>query len=123
MAGGRVSRSPKMLAARSLHGGRATRRRGSNRAGSRRGRMIQVIALLGSLGVLAAYAGAQFGRLRATGLPYALLNLGGSGILAVVAVVEQQWGFLLLEGVWAIVSGWSTVRILRGQPGRVTSDE
>jgi len=46
---------------------------------------------------------------------YLALNLVGSAILAVLALVESQWGFLLLEGVWAIVSAWS---LARATPGR-----
>ncbi|HEU4393735.1 MAG TPA: hypothetical protein VFR04_08900 [Solirubrobacterales bacterium] len=40
---------------------------------------------------------------------YLALNLVGSAILAVLAATSSQWGFLLLEGVWAIVSAWGLV--------------
>jgi hypothetical protein len=32
------------------------------------------------------------------------VNFVGSAILAVLALLARQWGFLLLEGVWALVS-------------------
>ena len=51
-------------------------------------------------------------------LIYSALNFAGSAVLAVIAVVEVQWGFLLLEGVWALVSLWGLIAILRGgRPG------
>jgi hypothetical protein len=31
-----------------------------------------------------------------------------------VAIIERQWGFLLLEGVWALVSFWSLLQRMRG---------
>jgi len=54
--------------------------------------------------VLAAFAAAQFHVLRPQSYPYLILNLVGSSILAVLAYESRQWGFLLLEGVWALVS-------------------
>jgi hypothetical protein len=65
---------------------------------------IQVVSVLGSLLVLLAYVANQLGWLRATGIGYALANIVGSGILAVIAALEEQWGFLLLEAAWASVS-------------------
>lgn len=54
--------------------------------------------------ILVAYAGNQFGRLRTAGLAYSLANAIGAAVLSVVAAAERQWGFLLLESVWTLVS-------------------
>ncbi|HEY7091569.1 MAG TPA: hypothetical protein VH393_00220 [Ktedonobacterales bacterium] len=77
--------------------------------------VIQIVALLGSLAVLAAYGASQTRRLFTASLPYVLLNLLGSGALATVAIIARQWGFLLLEGVWALVSLWSLLQHVRGR--------
>jgi hypothetical protein len=74
-----------------------------------------VIQIVGSLLVLAGFALAQWGILDPKSLWYLVLNVVGSGILAVDAAVEAQWGFLLLEGVWAIVSLLSLIGVLRAR--------
>lgn len=77
--------------------------------------MQQVAQIFGSLLILAGFIAAQRGLLRPTSKPYLLLNLVGSAILAVDALRGQQWGFLLLEGVWALVSAGGLVSVLRGR--------
>lgn len=74
--------------------------------------MAQVIQVVGALFVLAAFAASQLRELPTDSRLYLALNLVGSAILAILAVVEGQIGFLLLEGVWAIVSAWSLLVVL-----------
>jgi hypothetical protein len=78
--------------------------------------VIQVISIVGALAILLAYAANQFRWTDASNLLYQLANLLGSGILTVVAVIEVQLGFILLEGTWALISLWGIVQILRGKP-------
>ena len=73
--------------------------------------------IVGALLILAAYAAAQFHYLDQDSTSYLILNLVGAAILAVLALREEQWGFLLLESVWAVVTAWSLVRVWRGVRG------
>jgi hypothetical protein len=75
--------------------------------------MDQLVQIVGAILILTAYAGAQFGRLDQRSISYLVLNLVGSAILAVLAALDGQLGFLLLEGVWAVVSAWSLAQELR----------
>ena len=74
--------------------------------------MDQLVQVFGSLLILVAFAAAQRGALTATSRSYLLLNLVGSTILTFLAAHEQMWGFLMLEFVWALVSGWGLIQNL-----------
>jgi hypothetical protein len=76
----------------------------------------QVVQVIGALMILAAFAALQAGKLGPASRIYLVLNLVGSVVLTGLAWHEEQWGFLLLEVVWALVSVWSLVRVLRGEP-------
>jgi hypothetical protein len=77
--------------------------------------MEQAIQIVGAFLVLSAYAGAQLDRLDQRSIAYLTLNLVGSAALAILAAIGGQFGFLLLEGVWAIVSLWSLSAVLRAR--------
>jgi len=76
--------------------------------------MDVVIQVAGSLCILAGFALAQWGLLSMKSVRYLALNFIGSTVLAIDALLSQQWGFLLLEGVWSIVSAWSLLAIAIG---------
>jgi hypothetical protein len=73
----------------------------------------QIVQIIGSLLVLAGFAAAQRGRLDPKSRTYLVLNLVGSAVLAVNAAFGAQWGFLMLEGIWAIVSAIGLIGALR----------
>jgi hypothetical protein len=72
--------------------------------------MDHVVQIGGALLVLAAFALAQARTLTPQARSYLILNLIGASVLAVDADVERQWGFLLLEGVWAVIAAWGLAR-------------
>ncbi len=76
--------------------------------------MLQVISVLGALAILGAYAANLSGWLTPSNLSYSVANFLGSAVLTVIAVIDQQIGFILLEGTWALVSLWGIVSVLRG---------
>jgi hypothetical protein len=63
-----------------------------------------LVQLIGSTLVLVGFVAGQAGRLTPTSRRYLALNTIGSLGLAASALVESQWGFLVLEAAWFAVS-------------------
>ena len=88
----------------------------------RRRSLQEAIQVAGALLVLAAFILAQANRMKTSSRAYLALNFVGASILAVDAAVHWQPGFLLLEGVWALVALWGLVRALRRTPSSNRAD-
>jgi len=77
-----------------------------------------VLQIAGALLVLSAFALTQMGRLNPKSVIYLVLNTVGAGTLAWLAWTSHDWGFLLLEGVWTIVSAIALTATLRRRAPR-----
>jgi hypothetical protein len=78
--------------------------------------MDQAVQLIGAVLILAAFVMAQQRRLATDSVAYLALNAAGAALLAVVAVMDRDIGFTLLEVTWTVVSTAGLVRCLRGRP-------
>ena len=79
--------------------------------------MSQFVQIAGALLILSGFVLAQFGVLDPRSLWYLVVNFAGSAVLTVDAYREAQWGFFLLELVWAIVSAFGLVQLVRRARG------
>ncbi|ART72513.1 hypothetical protein BTO20_31685 [Mycobacterium dioxanotrophicus] len=78
--------------------------------------MYDVIQITGSLLILAAFVGTLTGKASVSSYPYLITNLVGSSFLVGTAVMSREWGFIILEGVWALVSLGTIMRKAAGRP-------
>jgi len=77
--------------------------------------MGQLVQLVGALLIVSAYVAFQHNRLRLDSVQFLGMNMVGAGILTLVAAVDRQLGFLLLEGMWTWVSARGFRRALKAR--------
>ena len=72
--------------------------------------MLQLIQIAAAVLLLAGFAAAQVKAATTTSRIYLAANTVGAGCLAAIAYLGRNWGFLLLEGSWALISLLGLVR-------------
>lgn len=77
---------------------------------------MQVISIAGAVMVLIAYAAHQMDRMPKETYAYQLLNLVGGTLLVWAAITTKQAGLILMEGAWAVISGYGLVRLIAAKP-------
>jgi hypothetical protein len=77
--------------------------------------MDQVLQVAGAVLILIAFVAAQRNAMSPHSVVYLVLNLVGAVVLTGVALHGRDWGFLMLEVVWAAVSAWGLWQLSRGQ--------
>ncbi|HEX9730330.1 MAG TPA: hypothetical protein VGA37_17680 [Gemmatimonadales bacterium] len=65
---------------------------------------LQMVSVLGALLILGAFVALQRGRCSSQDRAYLWANFAGAALLTIVAVRDRRLGFILLEGVWALVA-------------------
>jgi hypothetical protein len=77
--------------------------------------MSEVLQWSGAVLCLVAFGLSQRGVWSVASYRYLGLNFVGGWGLSAAAALSHQWGFVLLEGVWGLVAGWSITSRLRGR--------
>ena len=75
--------------------------------------LLQLTSIAGAVLILAAYAAHQAGRMSRETPAYHMINAGGGALLLVAAVATWQLGFIILEGVWTVISLAALLRLGR----------
>lgn len=82
-----------------------------------------LVQIAGAALVLAAFVVTQNGLGRPGSTYVLILNAAGAGILAYLALISSQWGFLALEGVWSLLAaGNLATKFWRGSHTRRASE-
>lgn len=81
----------------------------------------QLIQIVGALLNMGAFALLHFEIAPSSALRYLIPNWLGSVLLVVSAYVDHQWGFLMLESAWVVVTGWAIAARITGQRSRTTT--
>ena len=81
--------------------------------------MSEALQWTAAIVVLIAYGLSLTGVWSVLSYRYLTCNLIGGFGLSAAAALSHQWGFVLLEGVWGAVAGWSIISRLRRRDVRL----
>jgi len=81
---------------------------------------IDWIGFVGVFLILLAYILNVFEKLNQNSLAFILLNLCGASLACLAAILMNYLPFIILEGVWAIVS---LITLIRKYKSKYTTDE
>lgn len=81
--------------------------------------MSEVLQWTAAIVVLAGFALCQWGLWPARSYRYLICNLAGGAGLSAAAFLSRQWGFVVLEAVWALVAARSILVRLSGHELRL----
>jgi hypothetical protein len=70
----------------------------------------QAVSFAAAMLILVAYVGHQMNWMDSRKASYNILNAAGSAVLAYIALRPFQAGFVVLEGVWTVVSIFAWMR-------------
>jgi hypothetical protein len=71
----------------------------------------QALQIAAGVIVVSAFAASQLRFMDPFRFPYLVMNFVGTGVLAAVALSLEQFGFVLTNGVWAVVSLLGLLRL------------
>jgi hypothetical protein len=80
----------------------------------------QLIQIFGALLNMGAFALLHFEIAPSSALRYLIPNWVGSVLLVGSAYVDHQWGFLMLEAAWVLVTGYAIIARMMGRESRST---
>jgi hypothetical protein len=81
----------------------------------------QLIQIVGALLNMGAFALLHFEIAPSSALRYLIPNWVGSVLLVMSAYADRQWGFLMLESAWVVVTGYAIAVRFSGRQSRTTS--
>ncbi|MCT9934072.1 hypothetical protein N5079_28065 [Planotetraspora sp. A-T 1434] len=73
--------------------------------------MEELVQVIGAVLILSAFLLSQLKVIDGESPLYLVLNLAGSAVLAWIALSSRDWGFVLLEGMWAVVSAVALLKL------------
>ncbi len=82
---------------------------------------FELVQIIGALLNMGAFALLHFEIAPSSALRYLIPNWIGSVLLVASAYVDRQWGFLMLEGAWVLVTGYAITTRITGRRQRTAT--